>query len=86
MLHARCASFFAYPCSGAEPPDLRLLLPTCPDTLHWENNTAPYGAIYATQPVSVVVPASYVVDVYEGTLSPSIVVELRDFYGALVVR
>jgi predicted outer membrane repeat protein len=50
----------------------------------WENNVALYGNKTATQATQIISPKIYNVNVYDESLSPSIMIYLKDYYGNIL--
>jgi predicted outer membrane repeat protein len=50
-------------------------------SLIWNNNSASYGSKYGTQPTRLISPSTYNVTIYAQTISPPIIITLKDFYN-----
>ena len=53
-------------------------------SLIWQNNYAPFGEKYTTQPVNGYVNSSYTVTVYNADLSPPVPLYLLDYYNKVI--
>ena len=77
---ATISGTFFWVCTGS-PTNLSSCQQPQYENLVFSNNSAPYGASFATQPVSSRTSNEYSVTVYNGPLTPSISLILYDFYG-----
>jgi hypothetical protein len=79
--NAKIAGTFFWLCKGVNQANLSSCQEPRYDNLVFENNIAPYGESFATQPIHIRTSNEYNVNVYGGPLQPSVILTLYDFYG-----
>lgn len=82
---ATVAGTFFWSCKGATPGNISSCVEPKHHNLQFSNNSAPYGATFATQPIYIRTSSQYNVTVYNGPLQPPISLDLYDYYGQKAV-
>ena len=78
---AGIAGTFFWLCTGSNPANLSSCQEPKYRNIVFRNNSAPYGDLFATQPIYIRTSDEYNVTVYDSSLKPSPTLTLYDFYN-----